>query len=108
VDTWEQYISKLDAGELPINRAFPITDHQRLIREMILQLKTGQIDAGYFRDKFGADITREFGEAFDSLVREGYATVNGDDIRLTRQGLLRVDSLLPRFFEDQFRNVRYT
>jgi len=108
VDTWEQYISKLDAGELPINRAFPVTDHQRLIREMILQLKTGQIDAGYFRNKFGVEITREFSEAFDSLVREGYATLSGDDIRMTRQGLLRVDSLLPRFFEDQFRNVRYT
>ena len=56
VDTWEQYISKLDAGELPINRALPITDHQRLIREMILQLKTGHIDAGYFRKKFGEEI----------------------------------------------------
>jgi oxygen-independent coproporphyrinogen-3 oxidase len=108
VDTWEQYISKLDAGELPINRALPVSDHQRLIREMILQLKTGQIDAGYFRGKFGVEITTEFREAFDSLVREGFATVNGDDIRMTRQGLLRVDSLLPRFFEEQFRNVRYT
>ena len=37
---------KLDAGELPINRALPINDHQRLIREMILQLKTGKLDAG--------------------------------------------------------------
>jgi oxygen-independent coproporphyrinogen-3 oxidase len=108
VDTWEQYISKLDAGELPINRALPVTDHQRLIREMILQLKTGQIDAGYFRGKFGVEIATEFREAFDSLVREGFATVSGDDIRMTRQGLLRVDSLLPRFFEEQFRNVRYT
>ena len=108
VDTWEQYISKLDGGELPINRALPITDHQRLIREMILQLKTGQIDAGYFRGKFGVEIAAEFREAFDSLAREGYATMNGDEIRMTRQGLLQVDSLLPRFFEDQFRNVRYT
>lgn len=108
VDTWEQYISKLDAGELPINRALPLTDHQRLIREMILQLKTGGIDAGYFRTKFGRKIESEFREAFDSLVAEGFATVNGDDIRMTRDGLLQVDSLLPRFFEEQFRNVRYT
>ena len=108
VDTWEQYISKLDAGQLPINRALPITDHQRLIREMILQLKTGHIDAGYFRQKFGEQITLAFKDAFDSLVAEGYLTIDNDDIRVTRQGLLRVDSLLPAFFEPQFRNVRYT
>ncbi|HSU67911.1 MAG TPA: hypothetical protein VLJ39_13630, partial [Tepidisphaeraceae bacterium] len=108
VDTWEQYISKLDAGELPINRALPITDHQRLIREMILQLKTGHIGAGYFRQKFGEDITSVFGDAFRSLEKEGALTISGDDIRTTREGLLRVDSLLPRFFEPQFQNVRYT
>jgi hypothetical protein len=27
---------------------------------------------------------------------------------LTSDGLLRVDALLPAFFEPQFRNVRYT
>jgi len=108
VDTWEQYISKLDAGELPINRALPITDYQRLIREMILQLKTGGIDAGYFRAKFGQEILGLFRDAFDSLAAEGHATIHGDGVRLTREGLLRVDALLPRFFEERFRNVRYT
>ena len=108
VDTWEQYISRLDAGELPVNRALPVTDHQRLIREMILQLKTGHIDAGYFRQKFGEEITQVFRDGFDSLVAEGFASVEGDDVRLNRAGLLRVDSLLPRFFEPQFRNIRYT
>src|SRR4030095_2925748 len=33
-DRWEDYIAGLDAGELPIHRALPINDHQRLIREM--------------------------------------------------------------------------
>ncbi len=108
VDTWEQYISRLDAGELPFNRAFPVSPKQLLIREMILLLKTGKLDAGYFRAKFAAEITSEFREGFDSLVQEGYATISGDSIELTRPGILRVDSLLPRFFEPEFRNIRYT
>ena len=108
VDTWEQYIEKIDRGELPLNRALPITDHQKLIREMILQLKTGQIDAGYFRDKFGEDIRQEFAPQFSSLVEEGVAEIAGDRISLNREGLLRVDALLHRFFEPQFQNVRYT
>jgi oxygen-independent coproporphyrinogen-3 oxidase len=108
LDTWEQYIEKIEAGELPVNRALPVNDHQRLIREMILLLKTGRIDAGYFRNKFGAEIQQEFGEGFRSLVDEGFATVDGDEVRLTRRGLLQADTLLPRFFEPEHRGIRYT
>jgi oxygen-independent coproporphyrinogen III oxidase len=108
VDTWEQYVDRLRRGELPVNRALPVSDHQRLIREMILQLKTGKIDAGYFREKFGEEILREFADEYRSLVEEGFAEVEGDEIKVTRQGLLGVDSLLSRFFEPEFRGVRYT
>jgi oxygen-independent coproporphyrinogen-3 oxidase len=108
VDTWEQYIEKIEAGQLPLNRALPVTDHQKLIREMILQLKTGHITAAYFRDKFGAEIRHDFAPQFSSLVQEGFAEVSGDDITLNRAGLLRVDSLLSRFFEPEFQNIRYT
>jgi len=108
VDTWESYLERVERGELPIARALPVTARQRLIRELILQLKTGRLDGAYFRGKFGADISREFGEALDGLSSEGLAEVRGDDVRLTRPGLLRVDALLPRFFESEHRRVRYT
>jgi oxygen-independent coproporphyrinogen-3 oxidase len=108
MDKWEDYIAAIEAGELPIHRAFPVSEHQLLIREMILQLKTGRIDAGYFRKKFGAEIQSEFREAFDSLADDGFLSIAGDEVRLSRQGLLQIDSLLPRFFEPEFRNIRYT
>ena len=47
-------------------------------------------------------------DGFNSLVNEGYATLTGDEVRLSRQGLLRVDSLLPRVFEEEHRGIRYT
>jgi len=71
-------------------------------------MKTGRLDAGYFRKKFGVEIASEFAEGFSSLVAEGWASVDGDEIRLSREGLLRVDSLLPRFFEAEHRGIRYT
>lgn len=108
VDTWEEYVARLQGGALPINRALKTTARQRLIREMILQLKLGHIDAGYFRDKFGEEIVREFREQWQELEREGLARVEGDQVSLTRQGLLRADSLLHRFFEPEYRNIRYT
>jgi len=109
VDAWEDYMAALlERDELPIARALSTTPGQRLIRELILQMKLGRIDAGYFRAKFGVEITMEFAQAFKSLVSDECATVTGDDIRLTRSGLLRVDSLLPRFYEPAYQGARYT
>ncbi|QOV91150.1 coproporphyrinogen-III oxidase family protein [Humisphaera borealis] len=108
LDKWETYIDSIERGELPINRALPVNDHQRLIREMILLLKTGSLDAAYFRRKFGQDILKVFDEGFKSLVEEGWATVTGDQVLLNRKGLLQVDTLLPRFFEPEHRGIRYT
>jgi oxygen-independent coproporphyrinogen-3 oxidase len=108
VDGWDQYVAMLDRGELPLGRALPVQPRELLIREMILQLKTGRVDAGYFRNKFGVDILESFREGFDHLVEEGNATAAPDGVELTRAGLLQVDRLLPAFFEPQHRGARYT
>ncbi len=107
-DSWEDYVGALQRGELPLARALPMTDRQRLIRELILQLKLGRIEMDYFRTKFGAEVSEVFSDAIASLASEGLAEVSADELRLSREGLLRVDSLLPRFFEPQFHNIRYS
>ncbi len=108
LDSWESYVETLERGELPLNRALPISDHQKLIREMILQIKTGRLDRGYFQQKFGADITTDFADGFKELADEGYLSVNNGTIELTRDGLLQIDRLLPTFFEPEHRGGRYT
>src|SRR5262249_17284650 len=60
VDTWEQYIGLLDNAELPLGRALPISPREQLIRETILQLKTGRLDVVYFKEKFGVNILESF------------------------------------------------
>ncbi len=81
---WAGYVGAIDRGELPLSRGLKPTPHQLLIREMILQLKTGQLDAGYFRDKFSTDIVDHWRSAWQEYESDGYLTVHGDDIRLTR------------------------
>jgi oxygen-independent coproporphyrinogen-3 oxidase len=108
VDTWEQYIEKLDKGELPLGRAFPTTPHDRLIREMILQLKTGRLDRAYFQAKFGADISVEFADGFRKLEQGGWLHVTPDSVELTPAGLLQIDRQLPTFFDPEHRSQRYT
>jgi len=108
VDTWEQYIEKLDHGEIPLGRAFPTEPRDRLIREMILQLKTGRLERAYFEGKYGVDITREFADNFRHLAESGWVTVGGDGVSLTPGGFLQIDRHLPTFFDEKYRGTRYT
>jgi oxygen-independent coproporphyrinogen-3 oxidase len=106
---WNAYIQPLlDDGRLPLGRAMRPTEHQRLIRELILQMKRGYLDAGYFRRKFAVEILDEWADTWRQYTTEGLLAVAGDRVQLTRPGLLRVDSLLPAFFEPEHRGVRYT
>jgi oxygen-independent coproporphyrinogen-3 oxidase len=108
VDTWEQYVAQLNHGELPLGRALPASPHQRLIREMVLQLKTGRLETVYFQEKFGVDILDTFADGFSQLGAEGFLSYTPQAVELTRQGLLQVDRLLPTFFEPQHHSTRYT
>jgi oxygen-independent coproporphyrinogen-3 oxidase len=107
---WAQYCGQLESGELPLGRGLAITPHQQLVREMILQIKRGCLDAEYFREKFGVDILDQWRDVWDGYEAEGLATIDssGGRVELTRQGLLQADALLPAFFEPQFQGVRYT
>ena len=104
----EQYLGTVESGQLPLGRGFVPTDHQRLVRELILLLKRGYLDAGYFRDKFGVEIVDMFADQWRDYAEHELVTIEGDDIRLTTAGLLRVDGLLPAFFEPEHQGVRYT
>ncbi len=108
LDQLEEYLTTVEAGTLPINRALRPTDHQRLIRELILQLKEGHVSAEPFRRKFGVNILDEFAKPLSAQQSKGYLTVQGDEVTLTRKGLLQADTLLPEYFEEQHREVRYT
>jgi len=105
---WEEYLAMLNAGKLPLHRAFPTTAKERLTREMILQLKTGYITADYFVNKFGADIIREFAPTYEMLRQEGMLNFTRHEVTLTQKGVLRVDLLLSAFYDEKYRNARYT
>ena len=69
----------------------------------------GRIRPAYFADKYGVDILRRFERPLGSLRENGsLAGANSEMVALTRAGLLRVDSLLPRFFQPEHAGIRYT
>src|SRR5216684_2300213 len=85
LDQLEDYLTSLEAGELPLGRALTPSPHQLLIREMVLQLKEGRISAAAFQKKFGVDIRAEFREPLSRQQAAGYLVVEGDAVQLTRK-----------------------
>jgi oxygen-independent coproporphyrinogen III oxidase len=104
---FEEYVRILNEDRLPLLRAVSLTPKQRLIREMVLQLKTGSIDIAYFQKKYGVDIWNEFRPVYEELEEKSVLERHNGAIELTRGGLLQVDHFLPEFFEPELRTVRY-
>ena len=109
LDTWPKYQDAIERGEIPLGRAYRPTPDERLIREFVLQLKRGSNRPSYFAQKYGIDVLTRFRDGLESLQRDGYLSeATADRITLTRDALMRVDVLLPRFFLPQHAGIRYT
>ena len=83
------------------------TADERLIREFILQLKLGQVEVAWFRERYGIDVRERFRETLERHERNGFLSVQRDKIVLSRAGLLQVDGLLHDFFLDEHKQARY-
>ena len=60
LDTFEAYRANLERGTLPLDRALRPTEEEKLIRELVLQLKLGSIRPAYFQDKYGVGVLERF------------------------------------------------
>jgi len=104
----EPYVAKVkDGGATGLYRSYVTDPEERFIREFILTMKLGRLDLGYYRKKFGVEPREIFATQFQELLADGWATLDGDDFRLTEKGLLQVDRLLHGFFLERHRNARY-
>lgn len=108
LDAWDTYLSALESGKLPFSRAFKLTSEERLIRELVLQLKTGHVERQYFEQKFGVNIMDRFKEPITELSQQGFMQQRNGTLALTSQGYLQIDKELPAFFLPKHRGVRYT
>jgi oxygen-independent coproporphyrinogen III oxidase len=98
---FDAYRERLGRGELPLYRALTPQPDERMIREFVLQMKLGRIKPAYFDEKFGIDPRTRFAAPLEKLRQQGLLTMDADTWRLSRDGLLRVDSLLPDFFKPE-------
>jgi oxygen-independent coproporphyrinogen-3 oxidase len=108
ITQFDQYLSEIESDNLPVTRAFVTSQEEKMIRELILQLKLGEVSNAYFKSKFDVDITQRFKAQLEALSEHGWLEVKDDFLFLTRDALIRVDSLLHSFFLTKHQNARYT
>jgi oxygen-independent coproporphyrinogen-3 oxidase len=108
IDSFAPYCEALAQGQLPLGRGLKPSPEERLIREFVLQMKLGVVRTAYFQAKYAVNVLERFQAPLEQLADEEMLSVTAEQIVLTRQGLLQVDTLLPRFFLPAHQGLRYT
>jgi oxygen-independent coproporphyrinogen-3 oxidase len=96
---WDPYLEAVESGRLPIHRGLRPSRRELLVREVVLGLKKGRLDTARLTLKYGVDPLVAWEHVWRRLSDEGWLETVRPQPVLTRAGLLRVDSLLPAFFE---------
>jgi oxygen-independent coproporphyrinogen-3 oxidase len=102
------YLGGVSDGRLPLGRAYHLDPDEQLIREFVLQLKLGAIDLAALRERHGLDPLEHVGTALERHREAGWLEAGPDRITLTREGLLRVDRMIPEYYLTAHRVGRYS
>jgi len=94
----EPYVERVEGGSLPHARAHVLSDRERLVRELVLQLKLLRVPLAPLRAKFGLDPLEVFADPLRRLVDGGWIRVAEDTIELTPRGVPNVDRLVRELF----------
>ena len=100
------YLDRVEAGDSAVARGLEMTPDQRLIREWILQLKLGRVRTAHFARRYGVDVLERFAEPLSEALSAGLLSISADEVVLTREALLKVDTLLPAFFQPRHQSGR--
>lgn len=93
----EDYIEGVADNRLPTEGSEHLTSSQMMIEAIYLGLRQAEgIDIFGFEKRFGVDFENMFRPATAPLVRSGQMEIDGEGCRLTRQGMLYLDTIVNR------------
>ncbi|MCX2726656.1 radical SAM family heme chaperone HemW [Thermomicrobium sp. 4228-Ro] len=96
-----RYIERVRAGDLPVREEEPIDPRTEAIETMILgiRLVTDGISARSFHERHGRDLWELYRAPIEELQDLGLVEWDGEQLRLTRRGILVANEVAVRFLE---------
>lgn len=99
---FDEYYSKIDAGELPLNRGYLRSKESQLRWSMILPIKNQNIRKAKFEKINGIDFDTVFREKINNLIQCGLIEDTGKTIELTDLGKFVADEVAEQFNETKY------
>ena len=98
---FSRYINTLETGALPLHRCYELSREEALTRELILQLKLGQVSIDAFAEKFEMQIDIVYQAQLEALKQLGYIQAEDKVIVVKKEALLKIDAWLEMFYLPQ-------
>jgi oxygen-independent coproporphyrinogen-3 oxidase len=94
----EEYIAAVCSGRLPEADVHPLTSDERLGDALFTGLRlTKGVSLDVFRERYGVDVWRRFGEDLERFVEAGLLRHDGANLALTRRGMLLAHEVMAVF-----------
>ena len=87
----DEYLARIESGRSATQRALVLTDFDHRMRDLVMGLKTTEIDLAAYRGRHGVDPSTLLAEDIALLAGKGLIEVTGDRLRLTDEGALYGD-----------------
>ena len=85
-----------------ISSSYKLCDEEKFYREIILNLKSGQIDRKEIMKKYYCDPYYKFKEKIDELVKMNLVELSHNKIVVINEGILFIDDIIRRYFMQDF------
>lgn len=101
----DQYLSRVEAGERPTNGSEVLSEATRTFEAIALGLRrVDGFSRGALAAEFGEDLVDRFADSVAEGIGNGLLEVNGDYLRLTRDGRLLANEVLVAFLPEPSAN----
>jgi len=87
----EKYLTRVEAGQLPINRGHYLTSLDQIIRDIVLGMKLVRFNLKQFKKKHGFRLESLCAATIQQLEQDGFITLAEDELQLTFKGMLHGD-----------------
>jgi oxygen-independent coproporphyrinogen III oxidase len=87
----EKYIATVEANEIPLARGYQMNSLERLIREVLLEMKLLRLDMKNFQKRHGFKLETLCASTLKQLERKEFISLFENEIKLTSKGILYGD-----------------